>query len=409
MEPAVIIGASHAGVQAAASLRQAGWQDGIVLLSAEPDAPYHRPPLSKAYLAGTKDEAGIALRASGFYDAQNIDLRLATSAQAIELASRKVVTAQGDVTYSKLVLAMGGRVRTLPLLEGYENVLTLRDLADARALRAAIGGAKSLALIGGGFIGLEVAATAASAGLEVSVVEAARRVLARAVPEAVSTALQARHIGAGVRFYLDAKLEGTVSEGRRLTALRLTDGTQIDADLFLVGIGSTGSIELGREAGLAEAAGGLAADADGRTDAPDVYVIGDLAARDDGHGHRRIESVQNATDGARIAAAAIMGLDHPGPFVPWFWTDQYEHKLQMAGLPGAEATFLMRGDPEAGRFTVLAQCGGVLTGAYSMDWAEDHVASRRLILRRATLDLAAAADPSVPLAKAVAEPATTGT
>ena len=401
--PAVIIGASHGGVQAAAALRQQGWEEEVILLSAEDALPYHRPPLSKAFLSAEKTDADILLRGEDFYAGQGIALEMGIRVDHIDPAARRIRMGARSLSYGALILGVGARARR-PALDGldWQGVHMLRDLADARQLKAALEGAGHLVIIGGGFIGLEVAATAVKTGTSVTVLEAQDRILARAVPAALSHWLAKQHRAAGVAIRLGCSVDRLEGEAGRVRAVRLADGTRLDADLVLVGIGSEAARELADDAGLAGAAGGILVDGACRSSAPGVYALGDCASQFNRFAGAvtRIESVQNATEQARIVAQALTGKAPGEPGANWFWTDQYALKIQMAGLvvPGCPVT--VRGEPDSGTFSLLQMQRGSLVAAFSVNHPADHMAARRLIAAGAKLDPVLAADGLVPLAKA---------
>lgn len=400
---AVIVGASHAGTQLAASLRQSGWADPIHLVSRERDLPYHRPPLSKDFLTGDKVEDQILLRGEGFYRDQGIDLLLGTAVTEIDTARRVVTTELGTVPYTALVLATGASARRLPLPgASLDGVHVLRDIADARALKARLAAARDVVVIGGGFIGLEVAATAAKAGKAVTVIEAQDRLIARALPPFLSAWLKDLHAGHGVDIRFGSGVEAFLGNGTDLTHVRLSDGRTLPADLALVGVGSIANGELAAGSGLQLEAGGIRVGPRCEASAPDVYAIGDCAAQHNRHTETvcRVESVQNATDQARLLAAHLTGNALPSPGTNWFWTDQYSVKLQMAGIVGSAGEILLRGDPASETFSLLEVLDGRLVSAFSVNRAADHMAARKLIAAGAQLDLHAAIDPAVPLMKA---------
>ncbi len=404
---AVIVGASHAGVQAAVSLRHAGWQEPIHLVSAESELPYLRPPLSKAFLLGEKSADQIQLRAEAFYTAQGIALHLDTRAVAVDRASRTVLTTRGELPFDRLILATGAKARRLSLAGAdLDGVFTLRDLADARRLRPALEAAASIAVIGGGFIGLEVAATAARNGKSVTVIEMLPRLLARSVPETVATHLAGYHSAKGAKILFGREIEAIEGEGGRVRGVRLKDGSRIDADIVVVGIGGVADLSLAEPLGLATAAGGILVDEHGMTSAPGIYAVGDCAAFDNPYagGVLRLESVQNAVDQAKAAGTHAAGMTAPLSSVPWFWTDQYDLKVQMAGIAAADAEQVLRGDPESHAYSLLHLRKGRLVAAFSVNRGADHMAARRLIESGAPIDLAAASDPAVPLLRAAIEP-----
>lgn len=408
MSGVVIVGASHAGVQAAASLRQSGWQERIVLLSAESDHPYHRPPLSKAYLSGDKDEAQLLLRAPAFYEDQGIELRLGEPALSIDAAARSVVTASGHLDYEKLIIATGSSARTLPLAgANAAGIYCLRSMADARALRASMLEAENVVVIGGGFIGLEFASTAIKHGKKVTVVEAQSRLLTRSLPSVVGDFIRDHHAAKGVVFRFGASVAAFDTSAGKVDGVKLKDGEVLPADLVLVGVGGDADMTVAGTVGLDVVAGGIGVDAHGATNAPNIYAIGDVAGFQNAFSSRpmRLESVQNAVDQAKAAAAHITGRSAPLVAVPWFWTDQYDLKVQMAGLTQAGTQTVLRGDPSSGAFSVLEMDGDRLVAAYSVNRAADHMAARKLIGERQILARAMAADVDTPLMKTVRQPA----
>lgn len=398
-DDAIIIGASHAGVQTAVSLRQAGWQGGIRLFSAEDALPYNRPPLSKAFLAGDKSEGQLLLRAPEFYRDQEISLHLGEPVTAIDAAARRVTTAAGQYPYSRLVLATGSRARGLQA-EGNElaGIFTLRTLSDARVLKEALASAGRVVIVGGGFIGLEFASTAAKLGKETYVLEAEDALLLRALPRSVGTFIHGYHADKGVHFRFGAKVASFEGSNGRVCAIKLMDGTRMEADLVLVGVGGDAELSLANSIGLPVAAGGAAVDEHGMA-VDGIYVVGDAASFRNAFcdAPMRVESVQNAVDQAKAAAAHMTGGHAPLRAVPWFWTDQCDLKVQMAGLSREGAVELVRGRPSVNGFTVLQLIGSRLVAAYSVNRAGDHMAARTLIAEGTELDLARAADVDIPL------------
>jgi 3-phenylpropionate/trans-cinnamate dioxygenase ferredoxin reductase subunit len=404
---AVIIGASHAGVQAAASLRQNGWQEPIHLLSAESERPYHRPPLSKGFLSGERSAEQLLLRGSQFYLDQGIELISDCTVERIDPSARRVEGSAGAFEYSRLILATGASARHLPLPGAMlEGVLSLRDIANARRMKDALASAHSVVVVGGGFIGLEVAATAVKSGKQVVVLEAQERLLARALPQQLSTFLADYHTGKGAILRMDAGIEGFEGESGHVTAVRLADGTRLEADLVVVGIGSSANIELATQAGIPTGFGGIFVDANGMTAREGVYAAGDCASFHNRFWTRpiRVESVQNATDQARAVAGHCVDKATPLTAVPWFWTDQHDLKIQMAGLMAPNCEEILRGDPDGGSFSVLHLRDRRLVSAYSVNRAADHLAARKLIDQGLEIDMLAAADSAIPLSKAVLQP-----
>lgn len=402
----LIVGASHAGVTAAEALRRNGYDGRIRLYSAEAaPLPYHRPPLSKAYMAGEKSAEQIALRGAKFYADNDIELLTGTRVDAVDAGARSLRAGGETVTWDTLVLATGARARPLPGCEGITSGLhRLRDLADADRLSALRNRGGRLVIAGGGFIGLEVAATMVRSGLEVIVIDPLQALLRRALPADLSALLLARHRAEGVDIRLGRRISRVIAEDGALRRIELDDGCRIDTEDLLVGIGSTARLELAEQLGLATHAGGILVDRHGRSSCEGVYAIGDCAAQNNrfAGGLARIESVQAATDQARAVAAAICGKDDApsaGDALPWFWSDQYDLKLQMAGLPDAAATSVMRGTPGDGPCSLFQMQQDRMTASFSINRAGDHVHSRKLIAQGARFDISLLADPEIPLTK----------
>ena len=407
MKPgAVIVGASHAGAQAAASLRQSGWQEPITLISSENFLPYHRPPLSKGFLAGDQAEDQILLRGEAFYRDQEIELHLGRVVTEVLPDQRVARIDSAAMPYSALILATGASARRLSVPgSALEGVHVLRDMADAKILKEQLAGAENVVIVGGGFIGLEVAATAAKAGKSVTVLEAQDRLIARALPPFLSAYLKDLHLHHGVDIRFGVSLASCEGDRGRLTHVLLSDGRKLAADLVLVGVGSAANCELARRLGLKLEAGGVLVDQRCETSAPGVFAIGDCAAQPNLHTGTilRVESVQNATDQAKMLAAHLTGRSLPPSGTNWFWTDQYSVKLQMAGIVKDGCEVLVRGDPASQNFSLLQLLGDRLVSAFSVNRAADHMAARKLISSKARLDRNLAADPSTPLTGAVLE------
>jgi 3-phenylpropionate/trans-cinnamate dioxygenase ferredoxin reductase subunit len=385
----VVIGAGQAGFQAAASLREEAFEGRVVLLGDEPDLPYQRPPLSKAYLTGKADAGLVRLRPERFYAENRVELRAGERAGAIDRAAHQVVLASGErLPYDHLIIATGARNRALPITGGaLDGVFQLRTLAEAEALRRRLEGVRYAVVVGAGFIGLEFAAVVAGRGLEVTVVEAAGRVMSRAVSKPVSDCFRAAYERLGVRFVLGAAVVAILGADGRVTGVTTADGRRFPADLVLVGIGVLPNTDLAAEAGLA-VADGVAVDERLLTCDPAISAIGDCAAfpcRHAGGGAVRLESVQNAVDQARCVAARL--ADRPTPYVslPWFWSDQGPLKLQIAGLAAPHEQAVLRGDPAQGSFSVFCFQGGRLTGVESVNRPLDHILARRLLAGGASL------------------------
>lgn len=384
--PILIIGAGQAGVQTAEALRAGGFEGPITLLGDEPHGPYHRPPLSKAWLAGEMDAAQLVMRAPEMLARKTIELRTDCKVTAIDRTAKTVTLSDGStLPYSGLVLATGATPRTLPLPGGNAHgVLALRSRDDANAIteRMAVCIERQLPLvvIGGGFIGLEVAATARKKGLTVTVLEAAPRLLGRVLAPMLSDWYAELHRSHGVQLVLGAQIDEIITDhDSQATGVRLKDGTLYPAGLVVVGIGVNANDELARAAGLA-CDRGIVVDACGRTNDPSIVAAGDCTARrlDDGS-LLRLESVQNATEQGKSAAAALLGQERPFTATPWFWSDQYDKKLQMAGLSTGADHWAVRGDIGTGSFSVYHFKDDQLLAVDSINGSRDHLQARKLL------------------------------
>ncbi|EIZ83225.1 FAD-dependent pyridine nucleotide-disulfide oxidoreductase [Methylobacterium sp. GXF4] len=407
----VVAGAGQAGFQLAASLREGGFRDPITLVGDETALPYQRPPLSKAYLAGKTDAEGLFLRQPGFFAEHAIAHRPGIRAVAIDRAGRRLHLSDGQsLAYDHLVLATGARNRPLPVPGAdFPNVRQLRGLADADALRTALGEARAIVVIGAGFIGLEFAAVAAARGLSVTVVEAADRPMARAVSPEIAQFFRSAHEAMGVRFAFGAGVTAVTGRDGRATGITLADGRELPADFILIGIGVLPNRELAAEAGL-PAEDGVRVDAFLATPDPAISAIGDCVRFPSPFAHGlspdgtvRIESVQNAIDQGRCLAARLNGKPAAYGALPWFWSDQGPHKLQIAGLSGPGDTSVVRGSGPA--FSVFRFRDGALSAVESVDRAADHMIARRLLAAGTRLTPEQAADPGFDLkALAMARP-----
>jgi 3-phenylpropionate/trans-cinnamate dioxygenase ferredoxin reductase subunit len=402
----VIVGAGHAGGTAAALLRQYGHTGPITLIGEEPIAPYQRPPLSKAWLKGEADAESLALKPMSFYGEHDIDLRLAVCAKAIDPAAKTVRLNNGEaVSYDILILATGARARRLSL-QGAEltGVLELRTAADAEGLKTILGGGgRTLAIIGGGYIGLEAAASARALGAEVVVIEVLPRVLARVASEPLSEFFQAYHSARGVRFELGVGVAGFEGQGGHVTGVKLSDGRVIDCDAALVGVGAVPNEELAKDAGLA-CGNGVVVDLEARTSDPAIFAIGDVTNRpmplyDRTH---RLESVPNALEQAKQAACAIVGRPAPAGETPWFWSDQYDVKLQIAGVPFEADQILLRGDPSAAKFAVFHLKGDAVVAVEAVNAPPEFMMGKQLIAQRRAVARERLADPTVSMKEVAA-------
>jgi 3-phenylpropionate/trans-cinnamate dioxygenase ferredoxin reductase subunit len=401
----IIVGAGHAGGTAAALLRQFGYQRPILIIGDEPIAPYQRPPLSKAWLKGEADAESLALRPDSFYREGNIALRLGTRVVGVSPEGKTITLGDGSVVaYDHLILATGARARPLPVAGAdLAGVMTLRSAADAEGLKAALGPGKRLAVIGGGYIGLEAAASARALGAEAVVIEREPRILARVACATLSDFFTAYHRGRGVSFKLDAVVDSFAGEGGRVTGVRLGSGERLACDVALVGIGATPNQELASDAGLA-CSGGIVVDEAARTSAPDIFAIGDVTHRPLPLYDRmfRLESVANALEQARQAASAITGRPPPPREVTWNWSDQYDLKYQFAGLPFDVDQVVVRGDPASARFAVFHLGGERLQAVEAVNAPAEFMAGRQLIGQRRCVSPARLADMSVSMKEVAA-------
>jgi 3-phenylpropionate/trans-cinnamate dioxygenase ferredoxin reductase subunit len=386
-ESVLIVGAGHAGGQVAALLRQYGFAGPITLIGDEPFAPYQRPPLSKAWLSGKADLASLQLKPDSFYPQQNITLLTGTTATAIDRADRLVRLADGaTLPYDHLILATGARSRTLPGAPAH--ALALRGIADAERVKAALRPGQRLVMIGGGYIGLEVAASAQALGATSVVIEREPRLLARVASATLSHFFQQRHESHGVRFHLGAEI-AAIGPG----SVRLSDGQVILYDALLIGVGAIANDGLAQAAGLT-CDHGVVVDDRARSSDAAIFAIGDVARRPlPLYGRSgRLESVPNALEQAKIVAATITGRPLPPPEVPWFWSDQYEFKLQIAGLPFDCDRQLVRGDPASGQFAVFHLDQDVIKAVEAINAPPEFMVGKTLIGQGKPIDLTRLAD-----------------
>ena len=400
MTKVLIIGAGHAGGSVAAFLRQYGHEGPIVLVGEEDAPPYQRPPLSKAWLKGEANLEALLLRPLSFYAEQNIDFRPSTVAVSVDPEAKTVAFHDGSSeTYDVLVLATGSTARKLPVPGGdHPDLLELRTLKDAERLKAVLGPGKRLAVVGGGYVGLEAAASARALGAEAVVIERASRVLARVASETLSAFFTAQHRAHGVEILTGAEVVAVAHDG-----VTLAGGSVVRADAVLVGVGALACESLARSAGL-RCDDGVVVDGEARTSDPAIFAIGDMTRRPipvHGGVHHRLESVPNALEQAKQAAAAIVGRPGPAAEVPWFWSDQYEFKLQIAGLPFDADRQVVRGDPSAGGFAVFHLNGDRVVCVEAVNAPPEFMAGKQLIGKATPVDVDKLADQSLSM-KAVA-------
>ncbi|NKQ54044.1 FAD-dependent oxidoreductase [Amycolatopsis sp. K13G38] len=395
----LIVGAGHAGATLAGLLRQAGHAGPLHVFGDEPDLPYHRPPLSKKFADG---EPAQWLRPAEFYREQDIGVHVGEHVVAIDRSRRTLCTASGGShPYDHLVLATGARPRRLTVPGAdLDGVVSLRTLADARVLRACLARRGPLAIIGGGYIGLEVAAVARANGVDVTVLEREDRVLARVASPRLSQILAAHHREQGTSIRTGAAVSHVDGHGGRVRAVVLADGSEIPCEAVLVGVGAVPRDELAIAAGL-HCDQGIVVDARARTSDPRVLAIGDVTRRPLGERHVRLESIPSATEQAKQATATILGCAPVTAEVPWFWSDQFGLKLKIAGLVPPRPDTVLRGDPATGRFALFHHDGGTVTAVESANCPAEFMAGKKFIASAARIDPARLADDQVPLRDAV--------
>ena len=393
----VIVGGGHAAGQAAASLRQEGYAGEVVIVADEPHIPYQRPPLSKQYLAGEQGLERVYLRAAKFYADKEVDVRMSARVAGIDRATKTVVLDDGaTLGYEKLLLATGARPRILDMPGAdLAGIHYLRTIGDSDAIKGEMAPGKRLVVVGGGYIGLEVAAVAVEAGLSVSVLEMEERILQRVTTPAMSEFYRTLHVGKGVAIHTGATAAAFAGNGS-VAAVRCADGSEHPADIVVVGVGVVPNVELAAEAGLA-CSDGIVVNERCATADPDILAAGDCTNHPNPVLDRRVrlESVPNAMEQARVGAANMAGQDRTYASVPWFWSDQYDLKLQMVGFSADGDTSVVRGDPDARRFAVFHLKGDLLVAADAVNSPREFMAARQLVGRR--LDPGQLADPLVDL------------
>jgi len=396
----VIVGAGQAGFQVADSLRLDGFEGDITLIGEEPYPPYQRPPLSKAYLLGETDAERLRFRTMAYYEERRIDLRTGTRATAIDRAAKTVTLEDGSsLAYDRLVLTTGARVRHIPIVgNDLAGVCYLKTIDDADRIESFLGKTDRVVVVGAGFIGLEFAAVAAKLGKEVTVLEAMDRVLARVAPPQLSAFFTDLHRARGVEILCGTAVSEFLGEDGRVSGVRCADGREIPCGLVVVGIGVIPNVELAGAAGLA-CDNGVCVDGHGQTSDPSVFAVGDCASyvHPFAGAPLRLESVQNSVDHAKAVAAAIMGDEKPYETVPWFWSDQYEFKLQMVGLSQGCDSQVLRGDPAEGKFAIFHYRGTTLRAIDTINKPADHMVGRRLLAAGISPTPQQAGDPEFPL------------
>jgi 3-phenylpropionate/trans-cinnamate dioxygenase ferredoxin reductase subunit len=377
----VIIGAGHAGVQAAASLREEGFDDRITLIGDENELPYHKPPLSKAFMKEANAKPQM-LRAEAFYTNGHIDLMLGSSVESIDLTGRRLeLSGGGHIAFDRAILATGSRPRTLALPgSDLAGVLSLRSVADARAIREASAGSDNVVVLGGGFIGLEIAATLAAGGRRVTVVEAQDRLLARAAAPVIAAHVRSRLEASGVRLLTNTTIERLEGRNGHVVAAATSSGERLPAGLVLIGVGVVPNSEIAEAAGIA-VANGIRVDPQMRSSQPEILAIGDNASYRHWFSGAdvRLESVQNATDQARLAARTITGHEDAYRSVPWFWSDIGDMKLQMVGLAAGGDRSVVVGEAAENRFSEFHYLGDRLICIESVNRPADHMLGRKML------------------------------
>ncbi|WP_157978574.1 NAD(P)/FAD-dependent oxidoreductase [Nocardia aurea] len=402
----VVVGAGQAGAEVVAALRQGKYSGPITMIGEEPLYPYSRPPLSKAYLKGTSSAADLLLRRREVYEQHNIDVQISTSVKSIDPQGRSVALGDGQrLPYDHLVMATGGQARTLPGTVLAPNVHYMRTKVDADALRDRMTLGSRVVVVGGGYIGLEFAAVARALGVEVVVVEVAPRLLARVSSPVIADFYRCQHIDRGVDVSTGSSIEGfDHDQSGAVTAVRLASGRSVPADFVVVGIGLVPRTELAEAAGIA-VEDGILVDAHMSTSAPGVYAVGDVARFPEVTSGtlRRLESVPNATEQAKVAAASILGRPRPYEALPWFWSDQYDLKLQVAGVLEHGHELVVRGDPRIDTsFMVLHLNRGRVRCAEVVNDPAGFAAAKRLIVSGQQVPVEALRAGTKPLKEALA-------
>jgi len=403
----VIVGSGHAGAQAAISLRQLGFQGRLTILTEEHDYPYERPPLSKDYLSGNKTFDRILIRPQKFWSDKSVDFRFGFRVAEVEPLQRSVKSSDGqEWAYTHLVWACGGHARKLSCPgSDFSGIHSIRSRADVDGLARELTSAERVAIVGGGYIGLEAAAVLVKAKKQVCVIEAQNRVLSRVAGEPLSRFYEAEHRAHGVQVMLGRQVSAVEGLDGKATGVRLDDGELLAADLVIVGIGIIPCVEPLVAAG-ASGDNGVDVDEFCRTTLPNIYAIGDCASHINVFGQKqriRLESVQNATDQAMTAARAIIGNSQPYVAVPWFWSNQYDIKLQTIGLSSGYDSLVVRGDPASRAFSVVYLRSGAIIALDCVNAVSDYAQGRRLVMDRASVPKEKLEDVRIPLKQLIAE------
>lgn len=392
----VVIGAGQAGAALAAKLRALGHSGAITMIGEETSPPYQRPPLSKAYLLGEMEAERLWLRSPEFYADNKIDLKLGAPVQAIDPVAKTVTVGLSDIPYDQLVLTTGSEPRQLPAAIGgaLDGVYTVRSLFDVDAMKAEFVAGRRLIIVGGGYIGLEAAAVASKLGLDVTVLEMAPRILQRVASPETSNYFRALHQAHGVKILESTGLDRLIGDSR-VTGARLTNGEELAADFVIVGVGIMPATRLAEQAGL-EIENGIKTGPLGRTSDPSIWAAGDCASFPHGEGRLRLESVGNAIDQAEAVAENIMGANKPYTASPWFWSDQYSCKLQIAGLNTGYDRIITRG-PEGDAVSFWYYQGDTLLAVDAMNDPRAYMVGKRLIESGKSPAVEAVSDPATVL------------
>ena len=404
MKQCIIIGASHAGAQLCVSLRQGGWEGGITVIGDEPDLPYHRPPLSKDFLSGDKEIDDILIRPAAVYETANVQMKLGVRVGAINRQAKTVLTDDGDtLSYNKLVLATGARVRHLPVPgEDLDGVFYLRDTNDVRAIKDSVAPGKRAVIIGGGYIGLETAASLRKQGLEVTVLEAMPRILQRVTAPELSEFYKRIHSEEGVNILEGVMASEIKSKGEALS-VETSCEKSFDADMVIIGIGVIPNIELAQMAGL-EIGNGIEVNSFCQSSDPDIYAAGDVTWHYNPiyERHIRLESVPNATEQAKIVALHINEKPKAYNSLPWFWSDQFDLKLQIAGLSEGYDDIVIRGDIEGSRsFAAFYFKGDKILAVDAVNSPREFMFTKMALTKGQSLDKTVLADINADLKSAV--------
>ena len=404
MPDCVIIGGSHAAAQLCVSLRQAGWDGGITLIGDETELPYHRPPLSKGFLSGDKALDDILIRPREAYEKADVTLKLGVRAETINRADKTVTTDKGEtLSYDKLVLTTGARIRRLPVPgEDLDNVFYLRDTADVLAIKKQVGAGRKAVIIGGGYIGLETAASLKKQGVDVTVLEAMDRILQRVTAPELSDFYRRVHTEEGVDI-LESVMATEIQQSQSGLSVLTKDGQTLAADFVIIGIGVITNIELAQEAGL-ETGNGIEVNAFCQTSDGDIYAAGDVTWHHNPiyDQHVRLESVPNATEQAKTVALHMCGKPKPYNSLPWFWSDQFDLKLQIAGLSNGYDDIVIRGDIDGSRsFAAFYFAGDKLLAVDAVNAPREFMMTKLALTKGKTLDKASVSDPQSDLKSAM--------